>query len=56
MELANIPSAVINAHFQLMALNFGSWKPDVEQWLHSEDAQAPLRELLANVPCSPTIH
>ncbi|HJP37486.1 MAG TPA: hypothetical protein QF901_16035, partial [Gammaproteobacteria bacterium] len=51
-----VPSAVINAHLRLMALNFQSWKPDVEKWLHSEEAEESLQELLAHVPCSSTLH
>ncbi len=56
METTNIPEAAINAHFQLIAINLGSWKPEVEEWLHSEEAEGPLQQLLANVPCPPTLH
>ena len=56
MELIDLPQAVINAHFRLIALNMGSWKPEIDEWLHSEEAESDLQELLANVPCSPTIH
>jgi len=56
MDAEYVPSAVINAHLQLMALNFQSWKPDVEKWLHSEEAAPSLQQLLAHVPCSPTLH
>ena len=56
VDAENIPVAAINAHFRLMQLNFQSWKPDVEKWLHSDEAEASLQELLMNVPCSPTLH
>ncbi len=56
MDAENIPVAAINAHFRLMQLNFQSWKPDVDAWLHSKEAEASLQELLINVPCSPTQH
>ncbi len=56
MEASELPQAVINAHFQLIALNLGSWKHDVDEWLHSEEAESSLQALLANVPCSPTVH
>ena len=56
VETTNIPEAAINAHFQLIAINLGSWKPEVEEWLHSEEAEGPLQQLLAHVPCPPTLH
>jgi hypothetical protein len=56
METDNSANLIVNAHLRLLALNFGSWKPEVEAWLHSEEAEAPLQELLIHVPCSPTIH
>ncbi len=56
MDAENVPIAIINAHMRLIALNFQSWKPDVEKWLHSVEAQESLRQLLAHVPCSPTLH
>lgn len=48
--------ASILAYQQLLQLNWESWKPEVAQWLHSEDAEPALRELLAAVPCSRTVH
>ena len=56
MDAENIPVAAVNARFTLMQLNFELWKPDVDEWLHSEKAEASLQELLMNVPCSPTLH
>jgi hypothetical protein len=56
VDAENVPPAVIYAHFRLMQLNFESWKPDVDEWLHSEEAEASLHQLLLNVPCSPTMH
>ena len=56
MDTMNVPEAVVNAHFQLIAINLGSWKPEVEEWLHSEEAEPSLQQLLAHVPCVPAIH
>ena len=56
MEIEFLPEASIQAYLQLIALNLGSWKPQVAEWLHSEDAAPELKELLAMVPCSPTVH
>jgi hypothetical protein len=56
METEFLPDASIQAYLRLMALNLGSWKPQVAEWLHSEDAELELKELLAFVPCSPTVH
>lgn len=41
---------------QLMQLNWDSWKPEVAEWLHSEDAEPVLKELLLAVPCPATRH
>jgi hypothetical protein len=49
-------AAVMRAWQQLLQLNLESWKPEVAEWLHSEEAQPELREFLALVPCSMTIH
>ena len=43
---------VMRAHFTLLAINFASWKPDVKQWLHSEDSEGSLKELLQHAPCT----
>lgn len=56
METINLPEVVVDAHFRLIALNFESWKPDIAEWLHSEQAETELQQLLALVPCSATIH
>jgi hypothetical protein len=48
--------AAIVAYQRLIELNFGLWKPEVADWLHSEDAKPVLKELLVYVPCSNTIH
>jgi hypothetical protein len=56
MESIELPEAAIHAYLRLIELNLGSWKPQVAEWLHSEEAEAPLKELLAMVPCSPTVH
>ena len=41
---------------ELIQLNMESWKPEVNEWLHSEDAEPVLKELLVIVPCSGTVH
>jgi hypothetical protein len=56
METIELPEASIQAYLRLMELNFGSWRPQVAEWLHSQAAEAPLKELLTMVPCSPTLH
>ena len=56
METVEIPEPVLHAYLRLIELNFGSWKPQVAAWLHSPEAEASLKELLAMVPCSPTLH
>lgn len=51
-----LPTAAIQAYLELLELNLGAWKPQVSEWLHSEDAEDSLKQLLAIVPCSPTVH
>ena len=48
--------AVIRAYQRLIQLNMESWKPEVTDWLHSEEAEPELKALLEIVPCSTTIH
>jgi hypothetical protein len=48
--------AAIQAYQQLLKLNWDSWKPEVAEWLHSEDAAPVLKELLAAVPCPAVLH
>jgi len=48
--------AAMLAYQQLMQLNLESWRPEVAEWLHSEDAEPVLKDLLVAVPCSRTIH
>lgn len=55
-EAIELPEAVIQAYLRLVELNLGSWKPQVAAWLHSEEAEPSLKELLIMVPCSPTVH
>ena len=31
-------------------------KPEVDEWLHSEEASPVLAQILLNVPCSETLH
>lgn len=44
------------AYLELVALNMRLWRPEVAEWLHSADAEESLRQLLAIVPCAPTVH
>lgn len=50
------PIEVIQAWQQLLRLNLESYKPRVADWLHSEDAEPVLRQLLVYVPCAGRIH
>ena len=50
------PEAVIAAYQRLIQLNLESGKPEVTAWLHSSETAPELREFLALVPCSATIH
>jgi len=52
---AGVQAAVL-AYQRLLQLNWESWKPEVAEWLHSEDAEPVLKELLVAVPCSATVH
>jgi hypothetical protein len=52
----DLPDAAINAYLKLIELNMASWQPHISQWLHSEDAEPSVKQLLALVPCSPTLH
>ena len=56
MDTIEISEASIEAYLRLIALNLGSWQPQVSAWLHSREAEAELKELLEIVPCSPTLH
>jgi hypothetical protein len=48
--------AALLAYQQLMQLNLESWRPEVAEWLHSEDAEPVLKDLLVAVPCARTMH
>ncbi len=58
METTTIqtPTAVILAYQRLLQLNLESHKPEVADWLHSEDAEPVLKEMLVNVPCVGRVH
>jgi hypothetical protein len=58
METTNsqLPAEAIQAWYQLMQLNLTSHRPKVNEWLHSEDADPVLKQLLVYVPCAPSIH
>jgi hypothetical protein len=55
-DTTDLTVAAIHAYFRLIELNMASWKPQVAEWLHSEDAEDSLKQLLVLVPCSPTLH
>jgi hypothetical protein len=46
-----VPEAAIQAYHRLVQLNLELHKPEVEKWLHSEEAEPALKEMLVNVPC-----
>jgi hypothetical protein len=56
MEQHTLNEAAVHAYFELIALNMRSWQPEVAAWLHSDAGAAALGQLLAVVPCSPTVH
>ena len=51
-----IPAAVIQANEDLLRLNLELHHPEVAEWLHSEEAVTPLKEMLLNVPGHGSIH
>jgi hypothetical protein len=51
-----IPAASVEAYRQLVALNLQLNKPEVADWLHSDEAEPVLQQLLLNVPCAGTLH
>lgn len=53
---ADLNDDAIRAYLGLIELNMRAWQPEVSEWLHSQEAEAPLKELLTIVPCSPTVH
>ena len=53
---SDLPTASIEAYRQLMALNLQLYKPEVVDWLHSEEAEPALTQMLLYVPCSETLH
>jgi hypothetical protein len=53
---AYLNGAAIHASRQLIAINQKSGELEMQEWLESEVAESLLTELLANIPCSPTIH
>jgi hypothetical protein len=53
---AYLTVAAMHACRQLIAINQKSGEPELQEWLESEMAEPLLMELLANVPCSQTIH
>jgi len=56
MEREYLNDAAIHAYLELIALNMRAWRPEVSEWLHSEESADALEQLLAAVPCSPSIH
>lgn len=56
MEQQYLDDAAIHAYLELIALNMRAWRPEVAEWLHSDEGADALEKLLAIVPCSPVIH
>ena len=48
--------AAVAAYRRLVEVNLGTASRETQDWLHSEDAQPALRELLAVFPCPETLH
>lgn len=51
-----ISPASVFAYQQLLELNTQAWTPEIAEWLHSEEAEPLLSQILLNVPCSLTLH
>jgi len=51
-----LPAVSVEAWRQLVSLNLQHHRPEVADWLHSDDAAPVLQQLLANVPCAGTVH
>jgi hypothetical protein len=51
-----LPPEAVNAWYQLMQLNLTSHQPQFMEWLHSENADPVLKQLLVNVPCAGAVH
>jgi hypothetical protein len=56
MATAYVSEEMLQAYRRLIQLNLESWRPEVNDWLHSEEAEPERIELLAIVPCSITMH
>ncbi len=52
MESIFVHEEIMKAQLALLVINFSSWKPDISQWLHSEDSETSLREMLQYAPCT----
>jgi hypothetical protein len=53
---AVVSAEALLAYQRLLQLNWESWRPEVAEWLHSEEARPVLKGLLAAVPCPVTLH
>jgi hypothetical protein len=56
MEAQYLSHEAIHAYLELIELNMRSWRPEVAEWLHSDESAEQLAQLLLAVPCSPTVH
>ena len=56
MQNQDVSVLATQAYLELISLNMRLWRPEVEDWLHSDDAREPLRQLLSAVPCPPVLH
>jgi hypothetical protein len=60
MQEANVENQILPASVyawqQLFQLNMQLYKPEVTDWLHSDEAAPVLANILVNVPCSRTLH
>jgi hypothetical protein len=51
MATAYVSEEMLQAYRRLIQLNLESWRPEVNDWLHSEEAEPELIKLLTIVPC-----
>ncbi len=51
MESIFVHEEAMKAQLTLLAINFSSWRPDINQWLHSKDSEVSLKGVLQHAPC-----
>ena len=51
-----VPPASVFAYRPLLELNTQVRTPEMTEWLHSQEAEPLLAQILIDVPCSVTLH